>query len=70
MSIFDKVKEMFGDHEKSAGMKSKVEDTVKGGVDKGAAKADERTGGKYGGHIDKGADAARRAADKIDGQPD
>lgn len=38
-------------------------DKGKDAVDKGAVIADDKTGGKYSDHIDKGADAAKDAID-------
>ncbi|GAA0400419.1 hypothetical protein Acor_78080 [Acrocarpospora corrugata] len=54
---------------KSSGMRDKVEDKVMDGIDSAAAAADRATGGKYTEQINRSADAARRAADKIDGEP-
>ena len=50
MGFLDKAKELAGEHA----------DKVGDAIDKAAEVADQRTGGKYGEHIDKGADAARR----------
>lgn len=40
------------------------------GIDKAAGLADKRTKGKYGGKLDKGADSAKDALDKLDGRDD
>ncbi|WP_214108891.1 antitoxin [Acrocarpospora catenulata] len=56
--------------QKHEGMREKLEDAVKSGIDTAARKADQMTGGKYHDKINKGANAARNAADKIDGKPD
>ncbi|MEV0586014.1 Rv0909 family putative TA system antitoxin [Nonomuraea sp. NPDC050310] len=50
------------------GLREKAEDAARSGIDKAAAAASEATGGKYDEHLAKGADAARRAADRIDGK--
>jgi hypothetical protein len=42
-------------------------DRVKEGVEKLGDKVDERTGGKYADHIDKGQSAADKYLDKMDG---
>ncbi len=49
MGLFDKAKELAGQHA------DKVEDAI----DKAADLVDEKTGGKYGDKIDKGAEAAK-----------
>ncbi len=41
-------------------------DSVKGGIDKAAEVASDKTGGKYDEHIDKGADAAKDYVDGLD----
>lgn len=51
-------------------LRTKAEDAAKGGIDKAAEAADKATGGKYTERIDKGAAAARDAANKIDGKQD
>ena len=53
MGLFDKVKNLAGQHA----------DKVDGAIDKAADMADERTGGKYADHIDKGAEAAKGFVD-------
>ncbi|MFI6600455.1 antitoxin [Nonomuraea sp. NPDC050536] len=82
MSIFDKVKEMFGgtaeklkDIPEQGGMKDKAdemrgqaEDTATGGIDQVSDSAKEKTGGRFDEQIDQGSDTAKGAADKIDGQ--
>lgn len=40
-------------------------DKAKDGVDKAADMADDKTGGKYSEHIDKGAEAGKDAIDKL-----
>ncbi|GAA4677196.1 antitoxin [Phytohabitans rumicis] len=42
-------------------------DRVKDGVEKAGDKLDEKTGGKYADHIDKGQNAASNYIDKMDG---
>lgn len=53
MGFLDKAKELAGEHA----------DKVGDAIDKAAGAIDERTGGKYGEHIDKGAEAAKRYVD-------
>ena len=55
MSILDKLKGLLGGRKNEA----------KQGVDKGAAIADAKTGGKHSAHIDKGAGAAKDQIDKL-----
>ncbi len=50
MGFLDKAKDLAGEHA----------DKVGDAIDKAAGTIDERTGGKYGEHIDKGAEAAKR----------
>ncbi len=50
MGFLDKAKELAGEHA----------DKVGDAIDKAADVVDERTGGKYGDHIHKGAEAAKR----------
>ncbi len=59
MGLFDKVKDLAGQHA----------DKVEGAIDKAADMVDERTGGKYADHIDKGAEAAKGFVDG-DGEGD
>ena len=54
MGFMDKVKGRLGKHA----------DKVDTGVDKGGDVVDDRTGGKYAGHVDKGQDAAKDALRK------
>ena len=49
MGFLDKAKDLLGKHEEK----------VEGGLDKVADMVDEKTGGKYADHIDKGQDAAK-----------
>ncbi|HEX2119841.1 MAG TPA: antitoxin [Acidimicrobiales bacterium] len=49
MGLFDKAKELLGQHG----------DKVEGAIDKVADAVDEKTGGKYADQIDKGAEAAK-----------
>ena len=53
MGLFDKAKDVAGRHA----------DKVEGAIDKTADAVDEKTGGKYSDHIDKGAEAARGFVD-------
>jgi hypothetical protein len=43
---------------------------IASGIDKAADLADKQTKGKHGGQIDKGAEAAKNALDKLDGRDD
>ncbi len=43
---------------------------IASGIDKAADLADQKTKGKHGGQIDKGASAAKGALDKLDGRDD
>ena len=49
MGLFDKARELAGQHA----------DKVGDAIDKAADMVDEKTGGKYADHIDKGAEAAK-----------
>lgn len=49
MGLFDKIKGLAGQHA----------DKVEGAIDKAADVVDEKTGGKYSEHIDKGAETAK-----------
>lgn len=49
MGIFDKAKDLAGDHP----------DQVDQGIDKAGDAVDERTGGQHAEHVDKAQDAAR-----------
>ncbi|WP_214322131.1 antitoxin [Nonomuraea sediminis] len=75
MSIFDKVKEMFGgtaeklkDIPEQGGMKDKAEGAAMGGIDQTSDAAKQATGGKYDEQIDQGTEKAKDIADKIDGE--
>ena len=52
----DKAKDIAGDHK----------DKVKEGIDKAEEVIDEKTGGKYDEHTDKGAEAAKDYVDKLE----
>jgi hypothetical protein len=60
MGLLDKIKSLVG----------KNKEPVKGGVDKAADVADDKTGGKYGDKIDAGAEQTKDALDKLDGKAD
>ena len=53
MGFLDKAKELAGQHA----------DKVEGAIDKAADMVDEKTGGKYADHLDKGAEAAKGFVD-------
>ncbi|HEV2759302.1 MAG TPA: antitoxin [Acidimicrobiales bacterium] len=53
MGLFDKAKDLAGQHA----------DKVGDAIDKAADMVDEKTGGKYADHIDKGAEAAKGFVD-------
>ena len=53
MGLFDKVKDLAGQHA----------DKVEGAIDKVADVVDEKTGGKYADQIDKGVEAAKGLVD-------
>lgn len=57
MGILDKVKEMLGQHSQQADA----------GIEKGGDTIDDKTGGKYAEHVDKGQDAARDQLGKTSG---
>ena len=57
MGLFDKAKELAGQHA----------DKVGGAIDKAADMVDEKTGGKYADQIDKGAEAAKGFVDDTEG---
>jgi hypothetical protein len=59
MGIMDKVRGMFGQHA----------DKVGTGIDKGGDAIDDKTGGKYAEHVDKGQDAAKDALRNPDDGP-
>lgn len=50
MGIFDKAKDALGDHA----------DKVDTGIDKAGDAVDQKTGGKYAEHVDKGQDMAKQ----------
>ncbi|MEV4164724.1 antitoxin [Nonomuraea dietziae] len=52
------------------GLRNTAEDAANSHIDKAAGAADSATRGKYTDHVDTGADKARDAADRIDGQQD
>ncbi len=54
--LADKGLDAAGDHK----------DTIKGGIDKGADFASDKTGGKYDEHIDTGADQAKDFVEGLD----
>ena len=55
MGLMDKVKGMFGQHA----------DKIESGIDKTAEFIDDKTGGKYADHVDKGQEAAKDAVRKL-----
>ncbi|HWI05087.1 MAG TPA: antitoxin [Acidimicrobiales bacterium] len=57
--LFDKIKDLAGQH---AGK-------VEGAIDKVAEVVDEKTGGKYADHIDKGAETAKGLVGDEEGGP-
>ena len=59
MGLLDKIKSMIGGNSSQA----------KGGVDKVASTADEKTGGKYADKIDTSAEKAKEGIDKIGEKP-
>ena len=60
MGIFDKAKDALSEHSEH----------VATGIDKVGDLVDERTGGKYAEHVDKGQDfASDRAREYADGEP-
>ena len=59
MGLMDKVKGMLGQN------RAKVED----GIEKAGDFVDDKTGGKYADHVDKGQDAATDALRKLDDDP-
>lgn len=65
MGLMDDAKGMFG---KAKDTVSGNKDSVKGGIDKAADVASDKTGGKYDEHIDKGADTAKDAVDGLDSE--
>ncbi|MEN8113776.1 MAG: antitoxin [Actinomycetota bacterium] len=53
---------------KAKGMVAGNKDKAKEGIDKAADVADEKTGGKYSGQVDQGADAAKDAVENLDNE--
>lgn len=51
--------------EKAKGLAGKNKDKVKEGIEKGGDLVDEKTGGKYADHVDKGQDAAEDLVEKL-----
>ena len=64
MGFLDKAKDRLTDAVDKHG------DKIATGVDKAAAAADQRTGGKHAGKISTGAEKAKDALDKLDGKAD
>ncbi|MBB6627187.1 antitoxin [Nocardioides sp. KIGAM211] len=64
MSFFDKAKKAV------SGAVDKHGDKIAGGIDKAAAAADKKTGGKHSGQLATGAQKAKEALDKLDGKND
>jgi hypothetical protein len=64
MSFFDKAKAAVGDAVDKHG------DKIAEGLDKAAAMADQKTGGKHRATIAKGTSAAKDALDRLDGKND
>ena len=64
MSFFDKAKAAVGDAVDKHG------DKIADGLDKAAAMANEKTGGKHSAKIAKGTAAAKDALDRLDGKDD
>jgi hypothetical protein len=56
MGLMDKVRGLFGQHG----------DKVEQGIDKGGDFVDDKSGGKYAEHVDKGQEAAKDALRKQD----
>ena len=63
MGFLDDAKDMVDKAKDAAGEHA---ETVKGGIDKAADVASDKTGGKYDEHIDKGADTAKDFVDGLD----
>jgi len=64
MGMFDNMKD------KATEAVNEHGDQVGEGINKAGDFADEKTGGKYGDKIDKGADMAKDQLDNLDGQDD
>lgn len=58
MGIFDKAKDLAAQHS----------DKIRQGVEKAGDTVDQRTGGKYAQHVDKGQDAVNKALDDQEGR--
>ena len=63
MGFMDDAKDMLDKAQDAAAGQA---DNIKGGIDKAADIASDKTGGKYDEHIDKGADAAKDYVDGLD----
>ncbi len=63
MGFMDDAKDMLDKAKDAAAEQS---ESVKGGIDKAADFASDKTGGKYDEHIDKGADTAKDYVDGLD----
>ncbi len=69
MGILDKAKDALGLDDKGdqASDKAKqMQDKAKDMVDKAGDAVDDKTGGKYAGHVDKAQETAKDAIDKMD----
>ena len=64
MGLFDKLKKQATTAVDEHGAQ------IASGIDKAADLADKQTKGKHGGQIDKSAEAAKNALDKLDGRDD
>jgi MT0933-like antitoxin protein len=63
MGLFDKFKKA---KDKAGDLVDKHDDKIRSGIDKAADFADDKTKGKYSEKIDKGADSAKNAVEKLD----
>ncbi|MGH9024757.1 MAG: antitoxin [Acidimicrobiia bacterium] len=63
MGLFDRFKRA---KDKAGDLVEEHGDKVESGIDKAADFADDKTRGKYSKHIDKGADTAKDAIEKLD----
>ncbi len=71
MGFMDKAKDALGKHDdKVADAVDQHSDRIDQGIDRGTQFADERTGGKYGEHLDTGGEHVRDRLDGLDGQDD
>ena len=67
MGFLDKLKKSTADvTEKAGGVVAEHGDKIDDGIDKAAAVADDKTGGKHTDKIDKAADTAKGLVDKIE----